>query len=358
VGGPYPAAGSHASIAILRPCTIARVATALNLDVAKAANTGRARLERQLALMEAKAAASFRAYVDTVRSKPVMDRLSEMLERGQFEAAYREVNRYVYRLSGFIPQVFAAVGTEEVAHLAMQLKTVAPTAGIGFDPSYPRASQVIRNERLAFVREFSESQRQAVRQAIDRGFQSGEGYAGVARRFRDSIGLTRHQEAAVFNYRTLLENGSREALTRDLRDRRFDAKVARAADEGGTLTNEEIDRMVERYRERYIQYRAESIGRTEGGRATSIAREEATAQAVDELEIGKDRIVREWIPVSDARTRDAHAAMAGQRVGMDEPFTDGDGNKLQFPRDPAAPPETTIGCRCSVAVIVKGPNEE
>lgn len=307
--------------------------------------------------MEAKAKAAFLDYVAYVRSPEVLDRLTEMLERGQFEAAFREVNRAVYRLSNFIPQVFSAVATEEMAHLAMQLKTVAPTAGIGFDPSYPRAATVIRNERLSFIREFQESQRQAVRQAIDRGFQTGDGYIGVARRFRDAIGLTRHQESAVQNYRTLLERGTTEALSRDLRDRRFDASVRRAAEGGEPLSQAEIDRMVGRYRERYIQHRAEMIGRTEGGRATSIAREEATAQAVEDLEMDKGRVRRVWSSVLDARTRDAHASMDGQEVGMDEPFTDGDGNQLQFPRDPAAPAATTIGCRCSVLIEVKGPNE-
>jgi len=34
-------------------------------------------------------------------------------------------------------------------------------------------------------------------------------------------------------------------------------------------------------------------------------------------------------------------------------FIDEDGNALRFPGDPEAAPETTINCRCSMAVVAK-----
>jgi len=45
--------------------------------------------------------------------------------------------------------------------------------------------------------------------------------------------------------------------------------------------------------------------------------------------------------------------MDGQEVGLEEPFTDGDGNRLMFPGDPNAPPATTVSCRCVVTHRVK-----
>jgi hypothetical protein len=254
-------------------------------------------------------------------------------------------------MSSIIPAVFAAVGAETIPELAAAINRSA--VGLRFDPGNPRAAEIMQQNRLSFVSEFTTKQREATRQALTRGLQAGAGPRQVAATFRGSIGLTATQEAAVANYRALLEMNSRQALDRGLRDRRFDRTVSRAAAGGAALSNDQIDRMVKRYRERYLAYRAETIARTESVKATSLARQEALNQLVGDSGIDPDRIIRVWNTTQDKRTRDAHAVMDGQEVGAEEPFIDGDGNELMFPGDPEADISTVVNCRCTFSVRIK-----
>lgn len=70
---------------------------------------------------------------------------------------------------------------------------------------------------------------------------------------------------------------------------------------------------------------------------------------------------KEWISALDRRTRGrdpedhaSHVGLDGQIIPYEEPFTDPrNGDKLMFPGDPNAMAESTINCRCSVAIIAK-----
>lgn len=61
-----------------------------------------------------------------------------------------------------------------------------------------------------------------------------------------------------------------------------------------------------------------------------------------------------WIATPDDRTREWHLDMDGQEVDIDSPFVDGIGNKLKYPGDPTAAPETVYNCRCSIKTHVIG----
>ena len=61
-----------------------------------------------------------------------------------------------------------------------------------------------------------------------------------------------------------------------------------------------------------------------------------------------------WIATHDSRVRDAHEVMDGQEVPEDEYFTDGEGNRLQYPGDPSGEPSSVYNCRCSMRVKVIG----
>jgi len=71
--------------------------------------------------------------------------------------------------------------------------------------------------------------------------------------------------------------------------------------------------------------------------------------------------VKEWIAANDMRTRGtdpedhaSHRGLDGQIVDYEQHFIDPrNGDKLMFPGDPEAKAESTINCRCSVAVVAK-----
>lgn len=57
-----------------------------------------------------------------------------------------------------------------------------------------------------------------------------------------------------------------------------------------------------------------------------------------------------WSAASDDRTRSSHAALDGEFVEMDDPFSNG----LMYPGDPGGEPEEVYNCRCSLVYDVVG----
>lgn len=219
-----------------------------------------------------------------------------------------------------------------------------PTA---FDGTNRRALAAMQEHRLRLVQGFTEEQTQVTLMASQRGLISGINPRATARVFRESIGLAPKQEAAVANYRRLLETNDRAALQRQLRDARFDSTVQTAQVTHVALAPEQIDRMVQRYRERMLKYRAEVIARTESLRALNAGQDAMYQQAIDEGKLSRDEIELEWMTAKDERVRPSHMLMNGQRRKIGEPFISGLGNLLYYPADPAAPAEDTVQCRCT-----------
>lgn len=77
-----------------------------------------------------------------------------------------------------------------------------------------------------------------------------------------------------------------------------------------------------------------------GWAATHEAPQQAEAQGIQKT------VEKEWITGDNPRPE--HAAMNGQRVPIDEAFSNG----CQWPGDEAGDPDTTCGCNCSTEVII------
>ena len=95
--------------------------------------------------------------------------------------------------------------------------------------------------------------------------------------------------------------------------------------------------------------RAETIARTESHIAGMTGQHMTMEQTADDL--GVD-MVKEWAAVEDCRTRPDHADADGEQVDMDASFNIGDAS-LDYPGDPAGPPEEIINCRCCMLYNIK-----
>jgi hypothetical protein len=213
----------------------------------------------------------------------------------------------------------------------------------------------MQQTRLRLVREFTEHQRRSTQLFLEDAFRRGLAPIEQARELKRSIGLTQHQAQSVVNFRRQLERRSPAALQRQLRDRRYDSTLTRAIREDRPLTAAQIERQVDRYRERWIQYRAQTIAITESSAAASAADEELWRQAIESGEIGADELVNTWRTSGRANRRDSHIAMEGQQRPIGVPFTSGDGNALRFPGDPLAPASDRIRCYCVVSRELRRP---
>jgi len=111
----------------------------------------------------------------------------------------------------------------------------------------------------------------------------------------------------------------------------------------GTEKGWSIDEMAKRINNKdYLAHRAARIVRTESVRAANYG-----------VQIGAEayeyETVKEWVAISDNRTRHSHRALNGVQRELDEPFKEG----LRFPGDPDAGPAETVNCRCAQVIKAK-----
>lgn len=89
--------------------------------------------------------------------------------------------------------------------------------------------------------------------------------------------------------------------------------------------------------------RADLIARTEVHAAANYGSIETVRNAEKELDM---KMLKEWGPTLDSRTRESHAAMAGSpAIPLDQPFLVG-GQAMDRPGDPAGGAENVVNCRC------------
>lgn len=313
-------------------------------------------IRRILSQQERRIGEVFRLAINEYLNDVQMGRVIELLNQGRINEA----------LDGLIDISRATVSASQTAFIAAAEATAkfihsGNRVTIGFDQTNQRALAVMNRNKLEFIRGFEQSQRRATFLALQTGIQEGVGPREIARRFRGSVGLTFNQQAAVDNYRRLLQRAGqddlprglqREAFSRKLRDRRHDPRIARAIRERRPLSKTEIDRMVERYRLNYIKHRAENIARTESLTSVHGGQDAALDDAIDKGSINQDEINQRWNTQRDGRERDPHAELHGTSVPWGEPWVNSIG-PIFHPGDRSADAANVINCRCARTIRIR-----
>ena len=179
---------------------------------------------------------------------------------------------------------------------------------------------------------------ESFRQSLQRGLEAGTGHVPIAREARKVIGLNPANEKAVANFERMLREGDRGALTRTLRDRRFDGTLRRALGPKGTgLSESQIERMVSAHRRRTItsnaslQSRSAALDATRRGQRLSF--EDAFGKGVAK----REETWKRRHDAGDKRVRLEHAAINLEEVQFDEPYSNGE----------MVAGDASVGCRCS-----------
>lgn len=259
-----------------------------------------------------------------------LDRLIfEILDDGTLDPAFARLRLAVDR------SVLDSARLEATKHLPSFLQPIA------FNILSPHVVQAVRILDTRVIDGLKDEVRETVRQRATAGIRAGEGPRTTARGMRAVIGMAPNQEEAVSNFRRMLTEGDREALTRALRDRRFDSTLRRTLGRGGAgLTRDQIERMVAAYRRRMIAFNAETHARTVALDAQKLGQRLAWVDAIERGIVSRDQLTREWVavggPKGDGRNRPEHLAMHGESVGFDEPFSNGE----------LVPGDSTYNCRC------------
>ena len=128
----------------------------------------RRRAERLLAAQE-KAVRT--AYLQFVASADKID-LADVGARGGVEAILRRLDAHINQLGNALSAAFVDVAASEAARLGRKLTfKAAAIVTINFNPGDRRAAELMEANRLAFVRNLTQQQREATRQALVTGMQ-------------------------------------------------------------------------------------------------------------------------------------------------------------------------------------------
>ena len=314
-----------------------------NSEVRKQDVDPASRLEALVSSFEREFATAFILLVSNIKSDLTINQVITLLEAGLVQEAIDRVEASILSFADVVVGATVTSGQSTAAFLQNALNVV-----VSFDQTNDLAIGPLRETRFRLISGLREAQVEAIRNTLIEGASQGLNPREQARRLRSSIGLTPRQTRAVQAYRSALESNSVSALTRQLRDRRFDSTVRRAASSGEPLTQIQIDRMVNRYVERSVAHRAEVIARTEALSAVHQGNDIMYQQAVSNGVLDPTRVIRDWNTAGDGRVRDTHDGMNGQRRGFGEDFVTDAGVRLRYPGDPQAPAQETVECRCIV----------
>ena len=297
------------------------------------------------------------AWLNTIRNflSSVSDNqiLSVLQKEGYYTKSFNGIDDLMDMLGGYIAEDVVPRMTDAWMASGRKTSSVLPrgaiTGNFSFDTARVSALSAAEGYRAKFVTEATRAQRQTISQIINRGFVEGRSRAAVAREIRASIGLTSTQEKWVSNYRNQLSTLDPAALERALRDQRSDKLLRRLMESGNTLSTEQIDSMVERYRQRLIKFRAETIARTESLRAMRMGEWDALMAAQD-AGVLSPFLKRFWVTTADERLRRFHLpipSMNSDGRAVDEPFQTPLG-LMMYPLDPSGTAANVVNCRCRV----------
>lgn len=220
----------------------------------------------------------------------------------------------------------------------------SPLRGQVFDVLNPKVIEAARALDTRVIQGLKDEVRETVRQHVIAGLEEGVGPRVIARGIRDVVALAPNQEAAVRNFRRMLTEGDSEALTRKLRDRRFDRTVEKAfAGEG--LSEAKIESMTDAYRRRMVAMNAETQSRTAALDAQRAGQRASWEEAITRGAVERGTLFKTWVTVHDDRVRPEHVAMDGQRVPFDATYSNGD----------MVPGASDYNCRCFERVSIVRP---
>jgi hypothetical protein len=281
-----------------------------------------------------------------LRDSNQLDEVEKRLRDGNYDAVVQGITDAA--------QAFAANANDaniQAAQKASEWLSEQSDSLVTYDQTNMYAVRAHRDSNVKLIREIADDQRQTIQDVLREGITRGDNPRVIAQDIRYSLGLTRHQRQIVTNFRRDLETGDwQRARARQLIDGRWSRTFDRLARDGGRLDQKSIDRMVSKYSDNWVGYRAEAIARTEGLRAAHRGYDNAIKQAVDNGAVQSDAFERTWNHKKHGQDfRWFHATMNQQKRGLYEPFISGRGNTLMYPCDPDAPPEETIHCTCVVS---------
>lgn len=264
-----------------------------------------------------------------------------------------DIPRLLRSLNDAIEDAFADAGSAMTGAVASGDAGAGPfKIDVRFDRLNPSAASAARTLSQNLTSTLSKEIADTIRRIIGQQVASGQNPAVAAAKIKQVIGLTPQQAQALANYRAALESGKWGVASNYDISAKDGSVIGNAASGKVKLSQARIDELVERYRQRQLRQRAQTIARTESMAAASSGASEAWSQMMAASGYPPTDFRRFWIATNDTRTRPDHVAIPhlnpkGVLPGQPYHYP---GGTIMRPHDPAAPARMTIRCRCCEAV--------
>jgi len=220
----------------------------------------------------------------------------------------------------------------EATRLATDLGDVAPAAAAtvraalgtlgtnGIAEVTGRVRAAIEAQAAARVVDVTDETRRALRDTIQRAYDAGVHTRVMARRIRQEVGLTRRQAEAVSRYRTALA--------------------------GAKLPPARVDQLVDRYANRLLSERAQTIASTETAQAVNDGQRAGWEDLRERGLVSGDVYEREWLAIipGGGRTCPRCINLDGTRAPIGGVFTGDE-------KGPTKGPPLHPRCRCSEVLV-------
>lgn len=217
-----------------------------------------------------------------------------------------------------------------------------------FDIFYDTTFDTYKRFRVKTTKDIVNDTVSAVKQAIERAINEKRSNEEILYEFKHSIGLNRQQENAVNNYKKALISGSLQSLKYENRDKSKDNEIISSIVAGALLSRSKVNSLVNAYRQRSIEYRANLIAETETLKYASAGEYESIIQAGMEEVIELNGLKKFWVTQRDERVRANHIAIPlMNNMGIDiwDYFQTPLG-PMRYPRDENGAPGNIVNCRC------------
>ncbi|MDR6632345.1 hypothetical protein J2X72_001129 [Phyllobacterium sp. 1468] len=327
--------------------------------------SNRSIFEQLLDKYDAALVEAFYQGIDAIKSQITLRIVVQRLEKGDITGAIEAIqleSEAFTALELALRDAYNSGGTSFVENLPKLKDPEGNRVIFRFGVRSPEGEAFLRDHSAQLVTRIVDDQRVAIRQALETGLSEGRNPRSTAldvvgrinrvtgKREGGIIGLTSPQERFVASARGELLSGDtsllRNYLSRQRRDKRFDATVLKAIKEGKPIPAETVSRMVGRYSDRLLQLRGEMLARTETMTVLGTARQNAMRQQIDNGKVAASDVKKIWRSAGDGRVRHTHRVLNGKAVEIDGVFQSVSGAVLGYPGDPQAPVSEISGCRC------------
>ena len=258
--------------------------------------------------------AAFLKAVAKTQNAFVLKRVERALESGDTKQAIDTIPWDTFAaelnvVTAIFHDIYNKSGTNAVKYLPKKIETT-----VSFNTTNPKSLEFIGKYTGDMITQITEETKLGVRAVIDRSFRQGAPPRESAKYIKNLVGLTEKQSIAVDNLRT------------SLLEQEVHPKI--------------IDKNVNQYADRLLNYRADMISRTETLRAANEGTMGLWDQLVEQGVIDSQTAQKKFIVTPDDKLCDFCADYDGVTVGLDEEFDDGD-------------PPLHPNCRCCVGLVTE-----